>query len=244
MSDPYFRSYDKDVAESEDPLDFRQNDPMLPQHPARIVICSGSGGGKTTVVLNLMFNNPSLNYDNVIIIAKQVMEDKWQYVVNRLRKEAKIIQQVTGEDMSDYVQTYTSVDEAPSIQELEEDKGRQTLIIIDDMCNEKNQEKLKDIYIGGRKTNSTSIYLTHKYTSTPILLRGQVNYFFFLDDNLETDLDYTARQLATDIDKDTFKRLYKECMKKEHGMFVVDKKAKREDKHLRYRCGLHTLFKY
>ena len=53
----------------------------IPDHPYRILIAGGSGSGKTTVLLNLIGNQPDI--DKIYLYAKDPYEAKYQYLINK-----------------------------------------------------------------------------------------------------------------------------------------------------------------
>ena len=72
-----------------------QNDEYLPQHPFRMLINGSSGTGKTNLLLNMMFDkNFSLNFHKVYLYARDLTEDKYQFVINKMNE----IKDVNGGD--------------------------------------------------------------------------------------------------------------------------------------------------
>ena len=56
----------------------------IPDHPYRILIVGGSGSGKTNVLLNLINNQPDI--DKIYLYAKDIYEEKYQYLINKREK--------------------------------------------------------------------------------------------------------------------------------------------------------------
>ena len=54
--------------------------PYIPDHPYRILIITGSGSGKTNVLLNLINNQPDIE---IYLYAKYPYEAKYQILVNK-----------------------------------------------------------------------------------------------------------------------------------------------------------------
>ena len=61
------------------------NWPYIPDHPYRILIIGGSGSGKTSVLLNLVNNEPDI-YIYIYIYAKDPYEARYQYLINKREK--------------------------------------------------------------------------------------------------------------------------------------------------------------
>ena len=58
----------------------------------------------------------------------------------------------------------------------------QSLVIFDDMVNEKNQKAISELYIRGRKIKGgiSLLYLTQSYFQVPKIIRVQCQYIFIL----------------------------------------------------------------
>ena len=55
--------------------------PYIRDHPQKILIIGGSGSGKTTVLLNLINNQPDI--DKIYLYAKDPYEAKYQFLINK-----------------------------------------------------------------------------------------------------------------------------------------------------------------
>ena len=58
--------------------------PHIPDHPYRILTVSGSGSGKTNVLLNLINNQSDI--DKIYLYAKDPYATKYQYLINKREK--------------------------------------------------------------------------------------------------------------------------------------------------------------
>ena len=58
-----------------------KNWPYIPDHPYRLLIIGGSGSGKTSLLLNLIENQPDI--DKVYLYANDPYESKYQYLINK-----------------------------------------------------------------------------------------------------------------------------------------------------------------
>ena len=56
----------------------------IPDHPYRILIIRGSGSGKTNALLNLINDQPDI--DKIYLYAKDLYEEKYQYLINKCEK--------------------------------------------------------------------------------------------------------------------------------------------------------------
>ena len=66
---------------NENKTEHNKNWPYTPDHPYRILIIGGSGSGKTSVLLNLIENQPDI--DKLYLYAKDPYEAKYQYLISK-----------------------------------------------------------------------------------------------------------------------------------------------------------------
>ena len=68
----------------ENKINHNPNWPYIPDHPYRILIIGDSGSGKTNTLLNLINNQPDI--DKIYLYAKDLYEDKYQFLIKKKRK--------------------------------------------------------------------------------------------------------------------------------------------------------------
>ncbi len=223
------QNFDKIIkAENKDAeLPIIQNDEYLPQHPARILLSGNSSSGKTNLLLNLMFNNKfSLNFHKVYLYAKDLQEDKYQYVINKMNE----IKDVNG---GDNFEMASSIDDVVDVDKL--DSKKMNIIIFDDMVTTKNQSKIEELFIRGRKKNATIIYLTQSYHTVPSIIRKNLNYVAFFKATTRREISILCSDYCTDVDKEDFQKLYIEATSKPYNFLFIDMKT--PNKSMRYRSG-------
>ena len=69
---------------NENEINHNLNWPYIPDHPYRILIIGGSGSGKRNTLLNLINNQPDI--DKIYLCAKDLYEDKYQFLIKKKRK--------------------------------------------------------------------------------------------------------------------------------------------------------------
>lgn len=208
-----------------------QNDIYLPQHPSRILLCGSSGTGKSNLLLNMMFNkNFGINFHKVYLYAKDVTEDKYVWLMDKMKD-------VNGGNNFVYG---TSIDDIVSCEDL--DPQLMNLILLDDFICTKDQSKIEELFIRGRKRNATIIYLAQAYHAVPPLIRKNINYVAFFKASSKREISTLSVDHAVDIDKEDFQKLYVKATSIPHNFLFIDLKT--SNKSMRYRSGFLGLSKW
>ena len=66
---------------NENKINHNPNWPYIPDHPYGILILGGSVSEKTNTLLNLINNQPDI--DKIYLYAKNLYEDKYQFLINK-----------------------------------------------------------------------------------------------------------------------------------------------------------------
>lgn len=238
----------KDYTEQEELSDLNQH-PLLFQHPFRLLITGPSGCGKTNLLVNLIkgFEKPKdlgLEFDALYICAKDIYEPKY----SKLQEDYTFFDDIEEEDIfkifkknkrfllqlfkkfkkqnlfSPYLDEFITVDDL--------DPLLKNLVIFDDCITEKDQGKIEDFFIRGRKKNASIIYISQSYYSTPINIRKNCNYFIFF--KLQSR---EIKRIISEIDGGFKIKLYEKCVQKPYDFFMLDLK----DKKKRYRRNFEPI---
>ena len=148
---------------NENKTERNKNWPYIPDHSCRILIIGGSGSGKTNVLLNLIENQPDI--DKIYLYAKDLYEAKYQYSINK--REGIGIDHFNDpkafiEYSNDMYYVYKNIDG------YNRDKENKILIVFDDMIadmvhNKKLDTIVTELFIRGRKLNSSLVFITQSY---------------------------------------------------------------------------------
>ena len=122
--------------------------------PFRGLINCASGGGKSNLTVNILFE--MYNTFHKIIIVSKAQEPLYDNLMDKL-KNIEIY--------------YEGI--IPEIEKMED--GNNGLIIFDDMVLTKNN-KIGEMFIRGRKLGYSSIYISQSFFGTPKIVRQNVNY--------------------------------------------------------------------
>ena len=148
---------------NENTTEHNLNWPYIPDHPYRILIIGGSGSGKTNALLNLINNQPDI--DKIYLYVKDAYEAKYQFLTNK--RESTGLKHFSNpksfiEYSNDMQDVYKNLDE------LNADKERKILIVFDDiiadMINSKKLDlAITELFIRGRKLNTSLVLITQSY---------------------------------------------------------------------------------
>jgi DNA helicase HerA-like ATPase len=180
---------------------------LAPKWPFILIIIGRSGSGKTNTVVNLL---KYLFFDTFYLYAKDLDEPYYQLLQNVFDDE-KIRPKEPHEDpQSVSERDYGSADRRPIIESYfssdiedivdvdELDRYKQNLIVVDDFVTEKDQKKLIDLAIRGRKMNASMIYITQDWYRVPKSIRLQCNYLSIFPSCDGNDISLIFREKGLD----------------------------------------------
>ena len=178
--------------ECDENSNFTQLYPFMPDRCFRMLICAPSGSGKTNLLF-YMITKPLLFFDKIYLYAKNLQQNKYQYLLKKFEPLSKkygynIIEASNGEiipydDMGD---------------------GNQKLIIFDDyLCSgNKNDEKIRNYFISSRNKNCSCIYLSQSFYKTDKTIRLNCSHlciFDFPDNKNEQSLICREMNISKDV---------------------------------------------
>lgn len=163
--------------------------------PFRSVVIGSSGSGKTNFLLNLIHTMSGTF--NHIYIYSQASEPLYDYLESKI-PDSMLTIRYGLQHCRDF---------------NEENYYGQSLVVFDDMVNEKSQQIIQELYIRGRKiANGVSlIYLTQSYYRVPKIIRGQCNYIFILKVSGNRDLKMILNEYALGATVEQLQKLYQYC---------------------------------
>jgi hypothetical protein len=178
------------------------------QVPFRMIVIGASGSGKTNVVVNLI-NQFNDTFNNIDIYTRCKAEPLYEYLELKIGKEfLKISEGLTDFNKLDPNKAY--------------DKKDQRLIIFDDLCLEKDQSKIAELFIRGRKLGVSLIYITQQYYKVPKEIRGQTNYIILKKISSTRDLNLILSDCTLGVDKKVLNNMYKFCIRDITHFLLID----------------------
>ena len=202
---------------------------LVPQHTFRLCIVGPSNSGKTNTLMNLI--EDSKNFRKIYLYAKKLDEPLYEYLIDYWNKKSKEL----GEELLEYSNDISQV-VTPDVL----DDSIQNLVIFDDMITEKNLNCVKELFIRGRKQNSSIIFISQSYFSIPTEIRINCDYFIFTRGLRGNELIQIAKDHATSVSKDKFKELYAKATRNGFNFFLIDNQS--TDPIMKYRRNFnHSL---
>ena len=192
---------------------------LTPSHPFRLCIVGASNTGKTNTLMNLI--ELSKNFHQIYLFAKKLDEPLYKYLIDSWTKR--------GEDIGLDLITYSNDnDDIVSVDEVDDTK--QNLIIIDDFICERNLSKVSELFIRGRKSNCSTVFISQSYFKIPTQIRINSDYFIFTRNLKGNELIQVSKDQSGMLTIDEFRRLYRIATSEGYNFFMIDLKAK-DDKY-------------
>ena len=180
------------------------------------LIIGSSGSGKTNVLLNLIDNQPDI--DKIYLYAKDPYEAKYQYLINK--REGVGINHFN--DPKAFIEYSNDMhDVYKNIDDYNPDKENKILIVFDDMIADMINNRMLDsilteLFIRGRKLNTSLAFIMQSYFKVPKQLRLNTSHFF------NTKIAKIATNHSSDISTKDFINIYKKCAGKPYLFLVID----------------------
>ena len=191
---------------------FKQLYSFMPKDTFRMLICGNSGSGKTNLLYHMLIE-PLFYYDEIHLYAKNLEQEKYQYLMNEMEK-------LSRRSSYDYDTMTVSNDKIIPINNLDYEDN-QKIIIFDDYVCEKNQREIDDYFINGRHKNCSVIYLSQSFYKTPRDIRLNCSHDCIYEFPSARERNMISSELG--VDKEKFKKATKEP----YSFLYVDKPRKK-----------------
>lgn len=160
------------------------------QCPFMMGIVGATGSMKSNTCLNLI-HLFSGTFNHIVLVIPRDDEPLYDYLKAKVGKDNLTI--------------YNSIQDVPEPDEWE--KYGQTLIIFDDLMNEKKQDIITTYYLRGRKVGVSCIYISQYYHAIPIKVRAQFHYLIMKQVNSKKDKNLILTSNSS-IDKTQLQGMY------------------------------------
>jgi hypothetical protein len=187
--------------------------------PFRLCCVAPSGSGKSNWVVNLisLFSQGKGTFAQVFIICKDKEEPLYKYLASK----------------SDQICIREGLHSLPDLDKFDKDVA--SLVVIDDMMLDKNQDKVLQYYIRCRKKSVSIAYLAQAYFVIPKVVRNNCNYLVLLKLSGDRELGLILKENSLGVDKKQMLSMYKYATQEKFSPFIIDIESTEDD--LKYRKG-------
>jgi DNA helicase HerA-like ATPase len=188
---------------------------MLDKLPFRMVVVAPSGSGKTNFIMNLLqkFSSGKGTFNTITVITRNKDEPLYNYLEEKTKKQVKILE---------------GVQNIPKLDSFNKDD--QHIVIFDDLVLEKDQTKMNEFYIRGRKRGISMVYLSQSFFKIPKVIRTNCNYFVILKLSGKRDLNLIMSEFELGITKKDLLRMYEFATKEKFSVLLIDVEAPKEER--------------
>ena len=172
---------------------YKQLYQYMPDDTFRMLICGGSGSGKTNLLYHMLMK-PLVFFDQIHLYAKDLEQEKYQNMIKNFNE----ISQSVGYDV-----LVCRNNEIVPVENMENEAQR--IVIFDDFVCEKNQKPLIDYFIRGRHKNCSVIYLSQSFYGTPKDIRLNYSHFCVYEFPSCNERNLISRELG--VDKEEYIKL-------------------------------------
>ena len=170
-----------------------------------MLICGPSGSGKTNTLLHMLMK-PLVFYDQLYLYAKNLDQNKYNFLINTLNSIAPGV-------------IHTSSTDILPVQDLP--TSGQKIVIFDDFVTEKNQRPLINYFIQGRHKNTSVIYLSQSYFSTPKDIRLNCSHLIIFDLHSRRESNVITKE------NNLTESQYKKAVHNQYDFLYIDKSKKK-----------------
>ena len=218
-------------------INHNPNWPYIPDHPYRILIISGSGSGKTNVLLNLI-KHQRPDIDKIYLYVKNTIESKYQLLVNRREKWELTYSKIQKHSLIIHKQLMMY----ETLEDYNTTKKRRVLIAFDDVIadmesNKKLSPIVTELFLRGRKLSISLVFTSQSYFKVPKTIRLNATHYFVMKIPNKRELQQIASNHSSDINLKDFMKIYKEHAREPHS-FLVNDTTLSSDNPLRFRKKL------
>ena len=172
-------------------------------------IIGPSGSGKTQSLIWLVEESGA--FHKIYLYAKKLDEPLYQFLIEQWEKRSR-------------KQNDTLIEYSESLQDMVTleniDESIQNLIICDDMVTERNLKQVEELFIRGRKSNCSIIFISQSYFQMPQMIRQNSNYFILTHGMNGINLRNIATDHSGALDTNQFRELYRRYTKDENFMLI------------------------
>ena len=190
--------------------------------PFRMLIIGPSSSGKTNTLLHLINNFHPI--DKIYLYAKELQEDKHEYLIN-IREQEGLKDLNDPKAFTEYSNDMNNV--LDDINNYNENRDKKVLIIFDDMIpdimrSEKFKAIVKELFVKCRKLNISIVFITQSYFRTPKDARLNSTHYILMKIGNKKELKSRAEENSGHLDFKDFLKIYNYFTKEPYSFMLVD----------------------
>lgn len=167
----------------------------------RGIVCTSSGGGKTNLLVNILY---------------QMSDTYWKIII--ITKEEEPLYTMLKERLGDRVDIYYN-GEIPDLPALTPREAG--IVIFDDMVLSQTK-KIGEIFIRCRKQEYAALFISQSYFSINKIIRQNCNYIWLGRGILDRDLKLILSEYSIKLGKDKLIYLYNKITEKPMRFMMID----------------------
>jgi type IV secretory pathway VirB4 component len=177
--------------------------------PFRMLIVGSSGSGKTQTLMTLLHKMPN-TFEKVYIVTLNKAEPLYEYLHDKYgdEKAGKLVEirEIGKEGL-------------PDLDKF--NKEQQTLVVFDDLINQKNQAPMVDYFIRCRKKNASVVYISQSYYAVPKMIRNNLTYIILKQVSSMRNLKLIMSEYGFGLTKKAVEKMYNEATEN-YGFLLID----------------------
>lgn len=185
------------------------------------MICAigGTGSGKTNSLVDFLARKTETFTEIIIFSGSTTEEPLYEYIKKQIPES----------------QFFNDIELVPELNDFENNKKTEKLIVFDDFINLKQKEfsKINKYLTAGRKFGFTVFVMAQNYTSIPKVVLRNVNYFIVFKLNEAFTINHILKNYNIyGMDKERFLKAYQEATTDKFNFLLID--MKNRDTYLRH----------
>jgi hypothetical protein len=183
------------------------------------VICGRSGTGKTSLMLDLLTRDGTLNYKDIYIYCPSKNQDAYRHL-NKYCDNIDATLKNIGYD--NQMCTFLNPEE-DYIDPSQFDDSENHVMVFDDINFKKDQKMVCEFFTRGRNQNVDSFYLCQSYYKVPKHgIRDNANLYILFKHKPRDLRLFFSDHISGDMDYDEFSQFCEESWKRPRGYVVID----------------------
>ena len=215
--------------------------PLLPKHPARILICGASNSGKGNLTTQMIMKQ--LAYDRIYVYSKHLHQSKYVFLKEYLTDLEECIKKANkSKTKIPIIMDWTEdLNQLVSCDNL--DKEYRNLILIDDynILTKQQEKAVAKMYTTCRHVNTSIIFVGQLYFRTPRSIRLNLSYIILFNSKNRKEISLLSQEQGASLEnKNEFKNLYNSILKEKYSFMVIDNET--NDDNLKFRKGWDGIY--